>query len=178
MATRTRSKEPRDGIVTPFVLTAKRRPSVESDARRLEEGVAAALETRARYAAVSASHLCLIARRAFCTLITAVALMGTVGSAHASTEDEVRAVFDRFAQVRNAHGASASVLPESDSRQVERQLSGDEHLSDSGARAVSSKSQEGKPSRRIRSSGGLDLCTALPAASHLPAVAATFTKKS
>jgi hypothetical protein len=46
------------------------------------------------------------------------------------------------------------------------------------ARAVSSKSQGGKPSRRIRSSGGLDLCTALPAASHLPAVAATFTKRS
>jgi hypothetical protein len=41
------------------------------------------------------------------TLITAVALMGSVGSAHGSTEDEVRAVFDRFAQVPNAHDAKA-----------------------------------------------------------------------
>lgn len=49
--------------------------------------------------------MCLPARRAVCALITAIALMSSVGAVHASTEDEVRAVFDRFVQVQNAHDA-------------------------------------------------------------------------
>jgi uncharacterized protein (TIGR02246 family) len=46
-------------------------------------------------------------RRAFCALITAIAIMCSAGGVHASTEDEVRAVFDRFVQVQNAHDAKA-----------------------------------------------------------------------
>jgi len=46
-------------------------------------------------------------RRAFCALITASALMCSAGGVHASTEDEVRAAFDRFVQVQNAHDAKA-----------------------------------------------------------------------
>jgi uncharacterized protein (TIGR02246 family) len=47
------------------------------------------------------------ARRAFCALTTAVALMCSVGGVRASTEDEVRAVFDHFVQIQNAHDTKA-----------------------------------------------------------------------
>jgi Domain of unknown function (DUF4440) len=49
----------------------------------------------------------LSARRSFCSLATAVALICSVGGARASTEDEVRATFDRFVQVQNAHDTRA-----------------------------------------------------------------------
>jgi hypothetical protein len=51
--------------------------------------------------------MCLSARRSFCALATGVALIGSVGGARASTEDEVRAAFDRFVQVQNAHDLRA-----------------------------------------------------------------------
>jgi len=51
--------------------------------------------------------MCLSARRSFCSLATAVALICSVGGARASTEDEVRATFDRFVQVQNAHDTRA-----------------------------------------------------------------------
>ena len=51
--------------------------------------------------------MCTPARRSFCALTAALALMCSVGGAGASTEDEVRAVFDRFVQVQNAHDARA-----------------------------------------------------------------------
>lgn len=59
-------------------------------------------------------------RRAFCALtliITAIALTGSVGGVHASTEDEVRAVFDRFVQIQNAHDAKALEMLLADSPQ-------------------------------------------------------------
>lgn len=46
-------------------------------------------------------------RRAFCALSTAIALTCSVGGVLASTEDEVRAAFDRFVQIQNAHDAKA-----------------------------------------------------------------------
>jgi uncharacterized protein (TIGR02246 family) len=51
--------------------------------------------------------MCLSTRRSFCALAAAVASIGPVGGARASTEDEVRAFFDRFVQVQNAHDAKA-----------------------------------------------------------------------
>lgn len=49
----------------------------------------------------------LSARQTFCALITATVLICPVEGVHASTEDEVRAAFDRFVQVQNAHDAKA-----------------------------------------------------------------------
>jgi uncharacterized protein (TIGR02246 family) len=46
-------------------------------------------------------------RRSICALTTAVALMCSIGGARASTEEEVRAVFDRFVQIQNAHDTKA-----------------------------------------------------------------------
>lgn len=46
-------------------------------------------------------------RRALCALITVIAQMGSVGGVRAATDDEVRAVFDRFVQIQNAHDAKA-----------------------------------------------------------------------
>lgn len=43
--------------------------------------------------------------QAFPSLVAAIALICAVGGAHASTEEEVRAAFDRFVQVQNAHDA-------------------------------------------------------------------------
>jgi hypothetical protein len=51
--------------------------------------------------------MCHSARRSFCVLTTAVALIGSIEGACASTEDEVRATFDRFVQVQNAHDTKA-----------------------------------------------------------------------
>ena len=56
-------------------------------------------------------------RRAFCALITAIALMGSVGGVRAATDDEVRAAFDRFVQVQNAHDAKALEALLADSQQ-------------------------------------------------------------
>ena len=47
------------------------------------------------------------ARRAIPSLAAAIALVCAAGSTRASTEDEVRAAFDRFVQVQNAHDAKA-----------------------------------------------------------------------
>lgn len=47
------------------------------------------------------------ARPTFPALLAAIALACAVGGARASTEDEVRALFDRFVQVQNAHDAKA-----------------------------------------------------------------------
>ncbi len=44
-------------------------------------------------------------RQAFLSLVAALALACAVASAHASTEVEIRAAFDRFVQVQNAHDA-------------------------------------------------------------------------
>lgn len=46
-------------------------------------------------------------RRAICALVAAIALTFSVGGVNASTEDELRAFFDRFVQVQNAHDAKA-----------------------------------------------------------------------
>jgi hypothetical protein len=46
-------------------------------------------------------------RQAFSSVVAAIALICAVAGAHASTEDEVRAAFDRFVQVQNAHDAKA-----------------------------------------------------------------------
>lgn len=43
----------------------------------------------------------------FPRIVAAIALVCAVGTAQASTEDEVRAAFDRFVQVQNAHDAKA-----------------------------------------------------------------------
>ena len=52
--------------------------------------------------------MALSAPRRFCSLAAAVALIGSTVSARASTEEEeVRAAFDRFVQVQNAHDAAA-----------------------------------------------------------------------
>lgn len=61
--------------------------------------------------------MCLSARRSFCALTAAVAMIGSVGGARASTEDDVRAVFDRFVQVQNAHDARALETLLADSQQ-------------------------------------------------------------
>ncbi len=45
--------------------------------------------------------------RAIFSCAAIIALICAVGSAQASTEDEVRAAFDRFVQVQNAHDAKA-----------------------------------------------------------------------
>lgn len=47
------------------------------------------------------------ARQAFHSLAAMIALTCAVGAAQASAEDEVRAAFDRFVQVQNAHDAKA-----------------------------------------------------------------------
>jgi len=47
------------------------------------------------------------AHQAFPSLVAAIALVCAVGGACASTEDEVRAAFDRFVQVQNAHDTKA-----------------------------------------------------------------------
>lgn len=59
----------------------------------------------------------LSARRSFCALTTTVALIGSVGGVRASTEDEVRGLFDRFVQVQNAHDAKALEMLLADSPQ-------------------------------------------------------------
>ena len=46
-------------------------------------------------------------RLSFPTLVAAIAFVCAVGGARASTEDEVRATFDRFVQVQNAHDTKA-----------------------------------------------------------------------
>jgi uncharacterized protein (TIGR02246 family) len=60
----------------------------------------------------------LSARRSFCVLTTALALIASGGGARASTEDEVRAAFDRFVQVQNAHDAKALETLLADSPQL------------------------------------------------------------
>jgi uncharacterized protein (TIGR02246 family) len=47
------------------------------------------------------------ARQAIHSLAAMIALTCVVGGAQASSEDEVRAAFDRFVQVQNAHDAKA-----------------------------------------------------------------------
>jgi uncharacterized protein (TIGR02246 family) len=47
------------------------------------------------------------ARQAFSSYVAAIALTCAVGGAQASTEEEVRAAFDRFVQVQNAHDPKA-----------------------------------------------------------------------
>jgi len=47
------------------------------------------------------------ARQAIYSLAAMIALTCAVGGAQASAEDEVRAAFDRFVQVQNAHDAKA-----------------------------------------------------------------------
>jgi uncharacterized protein (TIGR02246 family) len=56
-------------------------------------------------------------RRVFLPLVAAIVLGCAVANAHASTEDEVRAVFDHFVQVQNAHDAKALETLLSDSPQ-------------------------------------------------------------
>ncbi len=51
--------------------------------------------------------MCPSARRSLPALAAAAALLGLAPSARAGAEDEVRAVFDRFVQVQNAHDARA-----------------------------------------------------------------------
>jgi uncharacterized protein (TIGR02246 family) len=51
--------------------------------------------------------MCLSARRSFPALTAAAALLCLAANARAATEDEVRAAFDRFVQVQNAHDARA-----------------------------------------------------------------------
>lgn len=46
-------------------------------------------------------------RPIFRPLVAAIALACAIGGAQASTEDEVRATFDRFVQVQNAHDTKA-----------------------------------------------------------------------
>lgn len=46
-------------------------------------------------------------RLTFSTLAAAIALACAIGGARASTDDEVRATFDRFVQVQNAHDTKA-----------------------------------------------------------------------
>ena len=46
-------------------------------------------------------------RLPFSTLAAAIALACAIGGARASTDDEVRATFDRFVQVQNAHDTKA-----------------------------------------------------------------------
>lgn len=46
-------------------------------------------------------------RRSVPRLVSAIALVCAVGGTQASTEDEIRAAFDRFVQVQNAHDAKA-----------------------------------------------------------------------
>ena len=46
-------------------------------------------------------------RQAFPSLVAAIALVCAIATAHASTEEEVRAAFDRFVQVQNAHDIKA-----------------------------------------------------------------------
>jgi ketosteroid isomerase-like protein len=47
------------------------------------------------------------AHQVFPSLVAAIVLVCAIGGAYASTEDEVRAEFDRFVQVQNAHDAKA-----------------------------------------------------------------------
>jgi uncharacterized protein (TIGR02246 family) len=47
------------------------------------------------------------ARQAWYPLVAMISLACAVGGAQASTEDEVRAAFDRFVQVQNAHDPKA-----------------------------------------------------------------------
>jgi len=56
-------------------------------------------------------------RRVFLPLVAAIVLGCAVANAHASTEDAVRAVFDHFVQVQNAHDAKALETLLSDSPQ-------------------------------------------------------------
>jgi len=46
-------------------------------------------------------------RHAFSSIIASIALACAVSAAHASVEDEVRAAFDRFVRIQNAHDAKA-----------------------------------------------------------------------
>jgi len=45
--------------------------------------------------------------RAFSSIIVAIAIACAVSAAHASVDDEVRAAFDRFVRIQNAHDAKA-----------------------------------------------------------------------
>ena len=56
-------------------------------------------------------------RQAVPSLVAAIALVWAIATAHASTEDEVRAAFDRFVQVQNAHDMKALEVLLADSPQ-------------------------------------------------------------
>lgn len=45
--------------------------------------------------------------RAFSSIIVAIAIACAVSAAHGSVDDEVRAAFDRFVRIQNAHDAKA-----------------------------------------------------------------------